>query len=165
MIPISPSSPPAFHLCHTQQMQHSLKSRGSSRPIPPPVCLFPPLSITASLGGINLARTNCSLCLMVTGLIKHDWSTSFALVPPLLLCLSLSVAGRGVSCQMKRVLWSHVWAAYWARCHSEGVGQDSTQSIHSSIIQKRNENIQSSPEREDRVEYWLCMFMKKDVAL
>ncbi len=129
-------------------MPHSLKSWGSSRPVPPPVCLFPPLSITASLGGINLARANCSLCLMVTGLIKHDGFTSFALVPPLPFCLSLSpappgslavVAGRGVSCQMKRVLRSDVWAAPRLHIerklgempHSEGVGQNSTQSIHS----------------------------------
>lgn len=100
------SSPPAFRLCHTQQMLHSFESRGSSRPIPPPVRLFPPLSITASLGGINLARANCSLSLMVTGLIKHDGFASFALVLPPRLCLSLSGSSwfsgccRRPSCQL-----------------------------------------------------------------
>lgn len=67
--------------CRTQQMLHSFKSRGSTRTIPPPVHLFPPLSIIPSLCGINLTRGNCSHCLMVTGLIKHDGFTTLLWFP------------------------------------------------------------------------------------
>lgn len=96
---------------------HSFKSRGSSHMIPSPIRLFPPLSITPSLYGIKLARGNCCRCVMVTGLIKHDGFTSFALVSTLPLSFFRAprgslvvVAGHPVSCQMKWALQSHVWA-------------------------------------------------------